>query len=182
MRRCHSVVWCFLAATRIIFAQTPAAPAAKMDADECAVWRRELSFAGTVENHDAKAFTSFILPGAVFDAGTANAVRGRDAVLKAWTSLIEGKEVRLRWHPDVVNIGGDRNIAISHGPFVIEDLRPGAKPKYRVGTFNTIWTRQPASGNWMVLFDGGGTPPTEVPDAKAAEDFLARARDNCPAR
>ena len=163
-------------------AQTPASPPAfKMDADECAVWQRELSFAQSVESHDAKAFASHLHPGTVFNAGTSAPVRGKDAVLANWASLIEGKVLHLRWHPDVVNIGGDRNIAISRGPYMIEDSRPAAKEKYQVGTFMTIWTRQPG-GEWVVLFDGGGPPSTPVADLHAAEKFMSQASAICPAR
>ena len=42
-------------------------------ADECAVWRRELSFATSVEAHDASAFESHLHAGTVFNAGDAGA-------------------------------------------------------------------------------------------------------------
>ena len=141
-----------------------------------------LSFAQSVEKHDAKAFASHIHPGAVFSAATSAPIRGREAVVKNWAPLIEGKEVRLRWRPDVVNIGGDRNVAISRGPYVFEDSRADAKVKYRVGTFTSVWVRESASGDWLVLFDGGGPPGTEVKDAQAAEEFLSRAPDTCKPR
>jgi ketosteroid isomerase-like protein len=158
------------------------AQTAKLDADECAVWQRELSFAQSVEKHDAKAFAAHLHPGAVFSAATNAPVRGRDAVIKDWASLVEGKEVRLRWRPDVVNIGGDRGIAISRGPYVLEDARPDAKAKYRVGTFTSIWVKQPTSAEWLVLFDGGGPPGVQVKDAQEAQEFMDRAPKTCPAR
>ena len=147
--------------------------------DECAVWRRELSFAQSVERHDAKSFAAHLHAGAVFNAGTDSPVRGRDAVVKAWTAIIAGKELRLRWHPDVVNIGGDPGIAISRGPFVMEDRKQDGTARYRVGTFMSIWLKQ--AGQWVVLFDGGGPPPMAVADAQAAEAFLGKARASCPA-
>ena len=107
----------------LLFAQ------AKLDPDECAVWQRELSFAQSVDNHDAKAFAAHLHPGAVFAAGTENPIRGGDAVLKNWAGLIEGRPLRLRWRPNIVNIGGNRNVAISRGPYLLEDTRPDAKPK-----------------------------------------------------
>lgn len=160
----------------LLFAQ------AKLDPDECAVWQRELKFAQSVENHDAKAFALFLHPGTVFAAGTDHPAHGADAVLKSWTALIEGKPLRLRWRPNIVNIGGNRNIAISTGPYLIEDTRPDAKPRYRVGTFTTIWGRESAKAPWLVLFDAGGTAPTPVDDLAAAENFLAQAPASCPAR
>jgi ketosteroid isomerase-like protein len=166
---------CFLATG--LLAQSPA----KLDADECAVWQRELTFAQSVEKHDAKAFTAHLHAGAVFSATTPTPVRGRDAVIQAWAPLVEGKELRLRWRPDMVNIGGDRNVAISRGPYVLEDTRPGAKVRFRVGQFTSVWVKQP-SGEWVVLFDGGGPPGTEVKDERAAQEHLARVSSACPAR
>lgn len=160
----------------LLFAQ------AKLDPDECAVWRRELTFAQSVDNHDAKAFAAHLHPGTVFAAGTENPVRGADAVQKNWAGLIEGKPLRLRWRPNIVNIGGNRNIAISRGPYMIEDTRPDAKQKYRVGTFMTIWGRESSGDPWLVLFDGGGPAATRVDDLAAAEKFLAQAPAACPAR
>ena len=41
-------------------------------ADECDVWKREQSFARSVENHDAHAFASFLHAGTVFNAGAGS--------------------------------------------------------------------------------------------------------------
>jgi len=95
--------------------------------------------------------------------------------------MVEGKEIRLRWRPDIVNIGGDRSIAISRGPYFFEDLRPDAKVKFRVGQFTSVWVKQ-RSGDWVVLFDGAGSPGPEVKDAQAAEEYLSHAPSACPAR
>jgi ketosteroid isomerase-like protein len=169
----------------VSFAQTSApAPVKsvppKLDADECAVWQRELNFALSVDRHDAKAFATFVHPGAVFSAGTDTPTRGRDAIVADWAPIVDGKSIRVRWRPDIVNIGGDRNTAISTGPFVLEDTGPNGKPRYRIGRFNSIWTRTSPGSEWLVLFDSGGTTPSEVPDAKAASDFLSKVPASCP--
>lgn len=165
-----------VALASLLFAQ------AKLDPDECAVWQRELSFAQSVDNHDAKAFATYLHPETVFAAGTEHPLRGVDAVLKNWAALIDGKPLRLRWRPNIVNIGGNRNIAISHGPYMIEDTRADANPKYRVGTFTTIWGRESADAPWLVLFDGPGEAVRPVEDLAAAEKFIAQAPAACPAR
>ena len=157
-------------------------PPAKLDANECAVWRRELSFAQSVEKHDAKAFAAHLHPGAIFNAGTNSPARGSEAVKAAWAPLIEGKELILRWHPDVVNIGGDRNIAVSTGPFMMEEPSPNAKVRFQVGRFISIWTRKSAKDEWLVLFDGGGSPPVPVKDKQEALEYMAKAPKTCPAR
>lgn len=158
-----------------LYSQAP-----KPDPEECAVWQRELAFAQSFEKHDAKAFATYLHPDAVFNAGTAAPIRGHDAVLTAWASLIQGTALRLRWRPDVVNLGAGGNIAISRGPYTIEDLSPNTKVKYRIGTFVTIWMKQ-LTGEWLVVFDGGGPPASPAPDLEAAERHLSQVSTTCSA-
>ena len=163
-------------------AQAPAAVKPQISAEECAVWQRELTFAQSVEKHDANAFALHLHAGAVFNAGTATPARGREEVIKSWAAIVEGKRVILRWQPQFVNIGGDGDIAITRGPFVLEDPRPEAKSRYRVGHYVSIWKKDPKSGVWHVLFDGGGPAPTPVENALAAQNHLAGAPKVCVAQ
>ena len=94
-------------------------------ADECAVWRREQSFARSVERHDVAAFESFLHAGTVFDVATPGAERGREAVLKSWTGIVEGKAIALRWRPGIVTIGGEPTIAVSRGPYILQTMKDG---------------------------------------------------------
>ena len=148
-------------------------PPAVHSAAECAVWRRELSFAKSVEAHDAKAFAAHLHPGAVFNAGSRSPLRGGEAVAQAWAGIVEGKEFILRWRPGVVAIGGDPNIALSRGPSFSDN--PGADPKerYKVGFFQSVWVRDPASGEWRVLFDRPDGPPRVVATADEGRAHLA---------
>ena len=151
-------------------------------AAECAVWRRELSFAKSVEAHDAKAFAAHLHPGAVFNAGSRAPLRGGDTVAQAWAGIVEGKEFILRWRPGVVAIGGDPNIALSRGPSFSET--PGADPKerYKVGFFQSVWVRDAASGEWRVLFDRPDGPPRIVASADEGRAHLAaQSSDECVA-
>jgi ketosteroid isomerase-like protein len=171
------------AATAAVPAQKPALVAkpetvpkpALMSAAECVVWERERSFAQTVEAHDPVAFAEHIREDAVFEAGTLAPTRGRAAILDSWKDTIAGKGQLLRWYPDIVTIGGNPDIALSHGVFWLQDDSPGAKQRFRTGSFNTIWQKG-ADGVWKVLFDWGGAPPVAV----TAEEF-ARLKAALPA-
>ena len=157
-------------------------PPAVHSAAECAVWRRELSFARSVEVHDAKAFAAHLHPGAVFNAGSRSPLRGSEAVTQAWAGIVEGKEFILRWRPGVVAIGGDPHIALSRGPSFSET--PGADPKerYKVGFFQSVWVRDAASGEWLVLFDRADGPPRVVATADEGRAHLAaQSGDECVA-
>lgn len=158
-------------------AQTPP-PAPKPSADECAVWEREASFAKSVEDHDAKAFAEHLHADASFISGLDNVARGRDAVIAEWTPLIKGEGVRIRWYPDAVTVAGDSGVAVSRGPYWIENLAPDAKQKYVAGRFISTWVRD-AQGAWHVLYDGGGGNMPK-PATAAEVEKLAAARKACP--
>lgn len=148
-------------------------------ADECAVWRRELSFARSVESHDARAFASYLHAGTVFNAGTADADRGRDEVAKSWAEIVEGKTIALRWRPGIVQIGGEAGIAVSRGPYILQRVQAGA-PVYRVGMYQTVWVRDARDGVWRVLFDGSATAGQQVDDRAAAERWVEeQAMSDC---
>jgi ketosteroid isomerase-like protein len=147
--------------------------------DECVVWRREQSFARTVEAHDARAFQAFLHAGTVFNAGTADADRGSAEVAKSWAEIVEGKTIALRWRPGIVQIGGEPTIAISRGPYILQRLQAGA-PTYRVGMYQSVWVRDGRDGAWRVLFDGSATTGQAMADRAAAERWVEeQAMSDC---
>jgi ketosteroid isomerase-like protein len=137
-------------------------------ADECTVWRREQSFARSVERHDAGAFASHLHAGTVFNVGTADADRGRDTVLKEWAAIVDGKAIALRWRAGIVQIGGEPGIAVSQGPYILERRQDGGSV-FRVGMYQTVWLRDARDGVWRVLFDGSAASSQTV-DSRAAAD------------
>jgi ketosteroid isomerase-like protein len=149
-------------------------------ADECAVWRRERDFARTVERHDLAAFASYLHRGAVFDAGSVDAERGRAAITASWRAIVEGKTIALRWRPGVVQIGGEPGIALSRGPYVLQRMQEGGAASYRVGLFQTVWLRDAGDDAWRVLFDGSATTSQPVEDRAAADRWVeAQAMSDC---
>lgn len=158
-----------------------ARPAADMPAlshDECAAWAREMAFADALARHDAVAFAAHLHPGAVFGASLATPTRGRDAITREWSGLIEGTTVRLEWYPTRTAIGGDPDIAFSSGPALFERLAPDAQPRFAMSQFRSVWQRG-GDGQWRVLFDDG-TTPAPVTDAQA-QAFRAARPTACPA-
>lgn len=166
------------AAAASTLAQPAPAPSAGMTAEECGVWSRERSFAQSVADHDAAAFAEHLHPGAVFLDGPGP-VRGRDAVVAAWAPLVKGDGIRLRWHPEQVVIGGDADIALSMGPYWLEDPSPDANPRFRVGRFISTWRRD-ATGAWHVLYDGGGDSRPQPASAQDIAKLVASLPQACP--
>lgn len=159
-------------------AQTPPKPEpARMTRAECEVWTRELSFAQSVADHDGAAFASHLEPEAAFGASQAQPTRGRDAIAKRWTGIVEGKRFKLSWYPTRTTIGGVGDIAWSSGPSLFEDLDPKTTQRYRIGAFHSVWHRG-ADGVWRVLFDDGVDPrPTTQAEALA---FREGRQATCP--
>ncbi len=140
-------------------------------AEECAVWKRELAFARSVEAHDRPAFAAFLHPGAVFNAGTPDAERGREAIVGSWAEIVDGKTIALRWRPGVVAIGGEPSIAVSRGTFILQRVGNDAAT-FLVGMFQTVWVRDATDGVWRVLFDGSATTSQPMQDRAAAERWV----------
>lgn len=160
-------------------AQTPPKPlpVAPLSDDECAVWARELSFAASIAEHDAKAFAAHLHEQAAFGSGSPQPTRGRDEIAQRWAGLIEGKTLRLRWYPTRVTIGGARDVAWSTGPALYQKLEPGAEPRYSIGAYQSVWYRG-QDGIWRVLFDDGLVPrPATEAEAMA---FQNGRRETCP--
>jgi len=155
-----------------------AAPTARMTAAECEVWARELSFAKSVADHDAKAFAEHVDQNAAFSVDSPAPLRGRDEITRQWGGIIQGKTLLLSWYPTRTTIAaGAPDIAFSAGPALFEDTRPDARQRYRLGGFRSVWHRGP-DGTWRVLFDGGQEPVLAT-DAEAAA-FRAGRQATCP--
>lgn len=180
MIRKPCIAWILLGVLDLAAAAEPSAPAPQpMSAQECAAWEREQSFAASVEAHDPAAFRAHLHADAVFIDGRGGLTRGADEVTKAWAGIIAGKDIILRWHPDVVTIAGKSGVALSRGPYWIENPQPGAIPKYVVGQFTSTWVRG-AAGQWQVLFDGGGGNRPQPATEEQIATLKAGLAKSCP--
>ena len=106
----------------------------------------ESSFAGTMARRDLTAFTTFLSPEAVF-FGRGGAQRGQAAVLEAWRPFFEGATAPFSWRPETVEVLDSGTLGLTSGPV----FDPEGK---RIGTFNSIWRREPG-GAWKIVFDKG---------------------------
>lgn len=144
----------------------------------CAVWERELSFAQSVQQHDAAAFAGHVMADAIFDANSAQPTRGRAAILRKWAAYIDGKTQRLAWYPQQVVVTSDGTLAYSSGVYLFENHAADAEPSYTVGNFSSTW-RRAADGVWRVVFDGGDAGKSA--DKADVAAFYAGRRTACPA-
>jgi ketosteroid isomerase-like protein len=109
----------------------------------------ERAFAKTMADRDHGAFVSFLADEAVF-LGPKTTLRGKTAVAEGWKRFYEGVQSPFSWEPDRVEVVDSGTLAVSTGP--VRD--PQGK---RVGTFNSVWRREPGGG-WKVVLDNGCPP------------------------
>lgn len=173
----HSIYMCL--ALLGALAAFAADPPPGLTPTECEVWERERSFAHSVDNHDRKSFIEHVDANAVFGAASPQTQVGRDAIVKAWDGIIEGKGIKLEWRPQYVSSGADTNVAMSRGPFAITATNDKGETKYAIGQFVSVWVRKDKSSPWYVVLDGGGPPPTPA-TAEEARKHLDAAPTSCP--
>ena len=123
----------------LVGAEAPAALADEVRAAETA-------FAASMANRDFKAFSARVADEAIF-YGEHGPLEGKAAVLAAWKGFFDGPKAPFSWKPEVVEVLASGTLAHSSGPV----LDPDGK---RVGTFNSVWRREP-DGQWRVVFDKG---------------------------
>jgi len=105
----------------------------------------ERAFARSMAQRDLNAFASHVADEALFFGRSV--LRGKAAVVAGWKPLFDGPNAPFSWEPETVEVLGSGTLGISSGPV----LDPQGK---RVGTFNSIWRREP-DGRWRVIFDKG---------------------------
>lgn len=109
------------------------------------VFEAESRFAESMARRDFAAFGEHVADDAIFFGETAQ--RGKAAVLAAWRPFFDGPEPPFSWRSETVEVLDSGTLALSSGPV----LDPRGQ---RVGTFNSIWRREP-DGRWRVVFDKG---------------------------
>jgi len=118
----------------------------------------EEAFARTMADRDHAAFVSFLAEEAVF-FGRNSELRGREAVAAAWKPFFEGAAAPFSWRPEVATVLDSGSLGLTSGPVFAPDGK-------RIGTFNSVWRREP-DGAWKIVFDRG-CPDCECPPAAAA--------------
>jgi ketosteroid isomerase-like protein len=113
----------------------------------------EEAFAKTMADRDHRAFVSFLADEAVF-FGQQGEIRGKAAVAAAWKPFYETPEAPFSWQPESATVLDSGTLGLTSGPVLTPDGT-------RVGTFNSVWRRQP-DGSWKVVFDRG-CPECECP-------------------
>jgi ketosteroid isomerase-like protein len=113
------------------------------------VRRAETAFARTMADRDHAAFVSFLAEEAVF-IGRNRVLRGAKEVAAGWKALYDSPQAPFSWEPNQIQVLDSGTLAISSGP-----VRDSSGK--RIGTFNSIWRREP-DGRWKIVIDHGCPP------------------------
>jgi ketosteroid isomerase-like protein len=108
--------------------------------------RTEAAFAATMQSRDLDAFASFLDDEVIFFNGPEE-LRGKQAVIDAWSAYFSGDDAPFAWRPEVVSVLDSGSLGLTSGP--VED----ADGKI-IASFNSIW-RKDAAGEWKIIFDRG---------------------------
>lgn len=111
----------------------------------------ETAFAKSMADRDHAAFTALLADDTVFWGGKG-ALRGKAAVAADWKRFFDGPAAPFSWAPSEVEVLTSGDLGFTSGPV----LDPKGN---RIGTFNSVWKRQP-DGAWKIVFDKG-CPPCE---------------------
>lgn len=124
----------------------PALSNADVAALEASARAAETAFARTMADRDLEAFAGFIADDAIFSPGP-NTLRGKAAIVAAWSKYFEGDQAPFSWRPETVVVNATGELAATKGPV----FDPAGKP---IAEFRSTWRRE-ADGSWKVVFDDG---------------------------
>ena len=110
------------------------------------VMATERAFANTMAVRDHEAFTRFLSDDAIFFSN-CKPTRGKSQVAALWEGLFKNPDAPFSWEPEIVEVTGSGDLAISSGPVYAPDGKV-------IGRFTSIW-KQEEPGVWRIVFDKG---------------------------
>jgi len=111
----------------------------------------ETAFAKSMADRSLSAFTALLADDTVFFANKG-VLRGKTEVAAGWKRFFDGPAAPFSWAPAEVEVLASGDLGYTSGP--VYDPQGN-----RIGTFNSVWKRQP-DGSWKIVFDKG-CPPCE---------------------
>jgi len=156
VRRSLSVLATVLAVAHS--AATVRAQAPAHAADAAAILKADADFAQSVAQKNRARFLSFIAEVTTFNGGSAQELRGRDAVTKGWDDFFQPDGPTLSWTPTGSEVVGAGDLGYTTGRSLFRAKGADGAVIERRGEYLTVWRRQ-ADGAWKVIFDTGSTLP-----------------------
>jgi len=149
-----------LAAGAILLASTGVVAQRPPDLEAAAaqIVKADAEFARSVAERNRDRFLSFIADATTFGGGSANELRGKDAVWQAWSDFFAPAGPTLTWTPRKGEVIGAGDVGYTTGRAVMRARGADGKLTERQTEYLTVWKKQ-ADGSWKVIFDAGSTLP-----------------------
>jgi ketosteroid isomerase-like protein len=144
-----------------VLAASPAATAqrqADLEAAAAQIIKVDAEFAKAVADRNRDRFLSFIADTTTFSGGTANELRGKEAVWKVWSDFFAPDGPTLTWTPTKGEVIGAADVGYTTGRAVMRARGADGKVTERHTQYITVWKKQ-GDGSWKVIFDTGPTLP-----------------------
>src|SRR5205823_2159477 len=125
-----------------------------LNAAAAQIVKADTEFAKSVAERNRERFLSFIADVTTFSGGTANELRGKDAVWNAWADFFAPGGPTLTWAPSKGEVIGAGEIGYTTGQAVLRAPGPDGKITERHTQYITVWKKQ-GDGSWKVVFDTG---------------------------
>lgn len=126
---------------------------ASMDALRDSVAANERAFSDLAQQvGPGEAFRAFVAPDGVNFGGQPEFAWGPDAAFALFADFPEDRG--FSWEPDIVDVAGSGDLALSTGPVTALTRRPDGTLESRPGgRYFSVWRRQP-DGSWKFVVDG----------------------------
>jgi ketosteroid isomerase-like protein len=146
---------CVICATLSVDAQTPA-PNLQAATDQ--IVKSDAAFAQSVAEKNREKFLSFLSEPTTFNGGTPGELRGRDAVMKAWSDFFAPDGPALTWEPIKGEVFPPGLVGYTTGRSILRRKGADGKVTEQHGQYLTVWRKQ-TDGSWKVVFDTGANLP-----------------------
>lgn len=130
-----------------------------VEAAKRAIRMADLELAKAVADRSLQTFVSMVDDDAVFFGKDVS--RGKDAVSKAWLPFFTDRNLFLKWHPKEVYVSSSADLGYSIGEYERLGKDSSGNPARAIGTYVSIWRKQP-DGKWKIVLDIG-SPATPTP-------------------
>jgi ketosteroid isomerase-like protein len=128
--------------------------------DPAALLKADRAFAQATAERRLEGFASFLEEDATTIRPNSPVLRGKNALVERWSSILQDPTASVSWKPLRVVISASGDLGFTVGSYeVTKDSGRGRKAAGS-GKYVTIWRKQP-DGAWKVTFDSGvqDTPP-----------------------
>lgn len=85
-------------------------------------------------------------------------VTGRDAIGEFMAPAFADSSFSITWEPTEADVGAGGDLGYTVGRYEVRSADAAGKVSVRVGTYLTVWRKQP-DGSWKVVLDQGTPDP-----------------------